>query len=266
MSSKRVVLLALLAMLILPAAAFADGVTFGFQNGRMFSPRPSAFVFAPATNNPSVNGSLPANAPAKLVYVTRFAGSPPPGTPAPPTFGQAPDFFSPNPFNFGTVTFTTGLPTGSFTSTSLDFGAGGAISIVSNLAFQTATGGAVPAGTTLFSGFFSGITTLTQVNFPSPSCSLSPTCLATFNFHYTLTGPVQGTLHPSLVALLNLGSTSNSSGFLFTLQFGFIGPTDNIGNPEGGFVSVLAPEPGTLALFGTGLIGLAGVLRRRLNL
>lgn len=261
MSVKRVVLMALLAMLVLPAASFADGVTFGFQNGRMFSPRPTSFVNAPATNDPTVNGSLPANT-TKLVYVTRFAGAPAPGTVVPPTYGTAPDFVSANPFNFGLVTFTTGLPTGSFTSTSLDFGAGGSITIVSNAAFQALTG--IAAGTTLFDGYFTGTTTLTQINFPPVSCNA--TCLANFNYHYTLQGPVAGIIHPALTALLNLPNTNTGSGFFFSLQFGFNGPTDNIGNPEGGFVSVLAPEPGTLALFGTGLIGLAGVLRRRLNL
>jgi len=33
-----------------------------------------------------------------------------------------------------------------------------------------------------------------------------------------------------------------------------------------GDTSLSVPEPGTLSLFGTGLIGLAGVIRRKLNL
>jgi hypothetical protein len=39
--------------------------------------------------------------------------------------------------------------------------------------------------------------------------------------------------------------------------------TDITANSEAGMTKAVVPEPGTLSLFGTGLIGLAGIIRRR---
>ena len=53
------------------------------------------------------------------------------------------------------------------------------------------------------------------------------------------------------------GTLSNGAGFITTI--------DTHGDVRGSGTVVVSPEPGTLGLLGTGLIGIAGIVRRKLR-
>jgi hypothetical protein len=260
MSLKKLFLIAAMVALVTPAVALADGITFVFFDGHMT-------LVQPATGGAVGTVGSNASDPSRLVYISRFSGTTLPGGSAasnanngnlPPQI--APTFGSPlpvlaNTFNFGSVAWTTGIASSAIigpTSSSVTYAPGGAITILSN-------GSLLPVST-LFSGSFSGPTTLASANAPA-----NPLC-TTCHFWYILSGAVSGTVDPALLTLLGLNNNSPSNGLLFSFMLGFDGPTDTVGQVEGGNISVVVvPEPGTLALFGTGLIGVAGFIRRRIK-
>ncbi|MCL4523741.1 MAG: PEP-CTERM sorting domain-containing protein [Acidobacteria bacterium] len=254
MSLKRVVLIAALVALATPAVALADGVTFGFTGGQLTMSRP--FVVGSS-------GALSGGA-VTLHYITKMSGNAAFGAPIAPTYGTPPvilpPFTQPSILdNFGTMSFTTGSVIAA-TATSATFGAGGLVTITSGGNFDVLSGNVVANGTPLFVGFFTGPTTMTQLNSCTGTCDPN-----TFNFAYMLSGPVSGNIDPSLMSLLGLTGNPGANGFMLQFVIGFVGLTDPLGNLEGGAVSVVVPEPGTLALFGTGLIGVAGFIRRRMK-
>jgi hypothetical protein len=260
MSLKRVVLMAAVVFLVLPAAALADGITFGFD-GNPLSGNTSAGHFV--VTRPFVLGtSGSTTGTIRLSYLTRFSGPTPQGPPGAPTLGQAPDVNLPgtpaNTFDFGTVSFTTGLATLVNGSNNATFGPGGSITITSNAGLTSATSGAIGNPVTLFSGSFSGPTTFVRLTQPSTGCAATKS-----NECYRLTGTVEGTLAAAILSYFNLGSSPNARGIMITLDVGFNGTTGSQGQIEGGLLSVVVPEPGTLALFGTGLVCVAGFIRRR---
>ena len=247
MSLKKVVLIAAMLALVSPAVTLADGITFGFAGGNISIARPFTL------------GSLGASSGAvTLAYVTKSSGPDPFGSPTTPTYGTPPVVLggSSTADIFGTVTFSTGSVIATNGTFSVTFGQGGGVNITSGGTFDTATGNAIPNGTDLFIGYFSGPTTMTWSSF-DPLTNTS---------WYTLTGPVEGNLDPLALTHFGLGSEQGATGFFLTMLAGFVGPTGSNGTVHSGATSVVVvPEPGTLALFGTSLIGIAGLIRRRIK-
>ena len=134
--------------------------------------------------------------------------------------------------DLGTVTFTTGALTGGNITTGATFAAGGTFTI---------TGAGVA-----FVGTFSGPVTWAEV-----------TTGTNGEIYYTLSGNVSGTYNGVSV-----------SGYTGQLTF-LAGKNGFMGGPialaSGDTVVSSVPEPGTLALLGTGMVGLAGVIRKRLK-
>lgn len=136
--------------------------------------------------------------------------------------------------NLGTITFTTGarISGGMGNAT---FAAGGSIVITAN-----GTGG-LPAGV-LFTGTFTSTSTLSQ---GVTSGGL---------YYYTVSGAISGTF----------SNGQTVSGQLLTISVSSKQPFHGSVGISSGSATVVTPEPGTLSLLGTGLIGLAGMVRKKL--
>jgi hypothetical protein len=139
----------------------------------------------------------------------------------------------------GSVAFSTGSLSSGSLQMGGSFNGGGSFSILTN-----GTGG-LP-NTTLFTGSFNGPVTWTLVT------------LANGTHNYTLTGSITGTWYT--------GATVSGATVQLTINTGkgFFNGSTTISSGDTNIV-VPVPEPGTLGLLGTGLIGLAGVLHRKLK-
>lgn len=141
--------------------------------------------------------------------------------------------------NLGSVSFTTGALVGTVGTTVgsvTTFAAGGMFTITGN-----GTNG-IPNGV-IFSGTFSSPVTLTLASSVSG------------NNTYDLAGTLAGSLGSYV-------TSGNTVSLVFSTGKGLFDGVTTVGSGDTGIV---VPEPGSLSLLGTGLIGLAGLVRHKLK-
>jgi PEP-CTERM motif len=145
---------------------------------------------------------------------------------------------APKGHSLGTVSFSTGaLVSGSLA-------AGGTFSATGSSFIVIGKGNYGEPKGTIFSGSFVGPISWTLTSPPGQK-----------NLTYTLSGTIQGMLYNGRMVT---GTTTQN---IFTVQGQL---AQGIGHIRVGTTNLTVPEPGTLGLLGTGLLGIAGMFRRKL--
>jgi hypothetical protein len=139
--------------------------------------------------------------------------------------------------NLGSVTFSTGALTSGSLQMGGTFAAGGTFTITGN-----GTNG-LPNGV-IFTGTFSQPVTWSVLTLPNGT------------HNYVLTGVISGTINGTNTNGVTVQLTVNTGKGFFNGRAAL----------SSGDTNVVVPEPGSLSLLGTGLLGLAGVVRRKLRL
>lgn len=145
--------------------------------------------------------------------------------------------------NLGTVNYKTGTFVSGNVGSNATFAAGGFFNIKGN------GSNGLPNGA-IFTGAFTGPVSWLGTYNPLGNQGKG-------NWTYVLSGQVAGSIH-------GIGG-GNATGL--TIQFTFDVPNSQPFSKtvrlNHGVTSVTAPEPGSLALLGTGLVGVAGLIRRK---
>ena len=146
-------------------------------------------------------------------------------------------FIAPSGHSMGSVRFTTGALTSRSLAAGGTFSSTGSFVVIGNGNYGQPKG-------TIFSGSFVGPILWTLTSAPGVK-----------NLTFALSGTIQGMLYNGRMVT---GTTVQN---IYTVNGQL---TQGIGHIKVGSTPLAVPEPGTLSLFGVGLVALGGMVRRKL--